>query len=318
MKFRSIAPILLTIALLLAACSSATPTQPAAQPTQPAAQPTQPPAAPTAAAAPTGPTIELGQSADLGSFLVDAKGMTLYLFTKDTPNTTVCYDDCAVAWPPLLAEGAPVAGQGVDAAKLGLTQRKDGTSQVTYNGWPLYYFAKDVKPGDITGQDVGGVWFVLSAAGDKVEAALPVATMTMSSADTSNSNANANSNSNANANANSNANSNSNDNANANANSNSNDNSSVAGGSASVDIRNFAFDPSPLTVKVGTTVTWENKDSAKHNVIADNGAFKSGALGNDDKFSFTFTEAGTYLYYCSFHGGGPGGQGMSGQVIVTP
>jgi predicted lipoprotein with Yx(FWY)xxD motif len=122
-----------------------------------------------AVAVPTGPaTVSLGENDTLGSFLVDDKGMTLYLFTKDTPNTTVCYDDCAIAWPPLLTTGDPVAGEGVDASLLGTTNRTDGTVQVTYNGWPLYYYEKDKAPGDVVGQDVGGVWFVVSAAGDKV------------------------------------------------------------------------------------------------------------------------------------------------------
>jgi len=115
-----------------------------------------------------GTVVNLGQSDTLGSLLVDDKGMTLYLFTKDTPNTTVCYDKCATAWPPLLTTGAPVAGEGVDASLLGTTTRTDGTVQVTYNGWPLYYYEKDKAPGDVVGQDVGGVWYVVSAAGDKV------------------------------------------------------------------------------------------------------------------------------------------------------
>ena len=111
----------------------------------------------------------LGKNDTLGSFLVDDKGMTLYLFTKDTPNTSNCYDKCATAWPPLLTSGPAVAGEGIDASKLGTTKRKDGTEQVTYNGWPLYYFEKDAKPGDVTGQDVGQVWYLISAAGDRVE-----------------------------------------------------------------------------------------------------------------------------------------------------
>ena len=115
-----------------------------------------------------GAVVSLGQNDTLGSFLVDDKGMTLYLFTKDTPNTTVCYEKCAVAWPPLLTTGAPVAGEGVDASLFGTTTRTDGTVQVTYNGWPLYYYEKDKAPGDVTGQDVGGVWYVVSAEGDQV------------------------------------------------------------------------------------------------------------------------------------------------------
>jgi predicted lipoprotein with Yx(FWY)xxD motif len=124
---------------------------------------TEPPAASAGAA-----TVALGENDTLGSFLVDDKGMTLYLFTKDTPNTTVCYDKCAVAWPPLLTTDDPVAGEGVDASLLGTTNRTDGTVQVTYNGWPLYYYEKDKAPGDVTGQDVGGVWYVVSAEGNQI------------------------------------------------------------------------------------------------------------------------------------------------------
>jgi len=156
------------LALLVTACSpQATPV-----PTMP--PPTQPPeaTATTAAAPVTGEAaqVNLGQNDTLGSFLVDDKGMTLYLFTKDTPNTTVCYDKCATAWPPLLTTGAAGAGEGVDASMLGTTTRTDGTVQVTYNGWPLYYYEKDKAAGDVTGQDVGGVWYVVSATGEKVEA----------------------------------------------------------------------------------------------------------------------------------------------------
>jgi predicted lipoprotein with Yx(FWY)xxD motif len=154
------------LALLVTACSpQATPV-----PTMP--PPTQPPeaTATTAAAPVTGEAaqVNLGQNDTLGSFLVDDKGMTLYLFTKDTPNTTVCYDKCATAWPPLLTTGAAGAGEGVDASMLGTTTRTDGTVQVTYNGWPLYYYEKDKAAGDVTGQDVGGVWYVVSAAGEQV------------------------------------------------------------------------------------------------------------------------------------------------------
>ena len=107
----------------------------------------------------------------LGQILTDDEGKTLYLYTKDTKDTSNCYDNCATAWPPLLTAGAPVAGDGANASLLGTTMRKEGTTQVTYNGWPLYYYAKDQKAGDTTGQDVGKVWYVLSPSGDKIEAA---------------------------------------------------------------------------------------------------------------------------------------------------
>jgi predicted lipoprotein with Yx(FWY)xxD motif len=114
-----------------------------------------------------GTTVNVGQDATLGSFLVDAKGMTLYLFTQDTPNTSNCYNSCATYWPPLLTTGAPVAGTGLTASMLGTTSRTDGTTQVTYNGWPLYYYLGDKAAGDTKGENVQNVWFVITPAGDK-------------------------------------------------------------------------------------------------------------------------------------------------------
>ena len=167
MKFtRLILSTLVGLVLLVTACS------PQATPTA-APLPTNAHHLRSSAVIPVtgGTVVNLGKNDTLGSFLVDDKGMTLYLFTKDTPNTTVCYDKCATAWPPLLTTGSPVAGEGVDASKLGTTNRTDGTVQVTYNGWPLYYYDKDKAPGDVVGQDVGNVWFVISPAGEKVETA---------------------------------------------------------------------------------------------------------------------------------------------------
>lgn len=107
-----------------------------------------------------------------GRFLTDAEGMSLYLFEADSPGTSTCYDACVEAWPPLLTEGTPTTGGEVDAGKLGTTERKDGSMQVTYNGWPLYYFVKDQAPGDITGQDVegfGAEWYLVAPSGEKYE-----------------------------------------------------------------------------------------------------------------------------------------------------
>jgi predicted lipoprotein with Yx(FWY)xxD motif len=120
-------------------------------------------AAPAPAAA--GAVVNAGQNAALGSFLVDSKGLTLYLFTKDSPNTSTCYGGCASYWPPLLTSGAPAAGTGVNEAMLGTTKRTDGSLQVTYNGWPLYYYISDKAAGDTTGENVQGVWFVITSAG---------------------------------------------------------------------------------------------------------------------------------------------------------
>jgi plastocyanin len=79
-----------------------------------------------------------------------------------------------------------------------------------------------------------------------------------------------------------------------------------------VMIDNFVYSPVPLTVKVGTTVTWINHDDIPHTVESTQGKFKSGALDTDDKFEFHFTEAGEYPFYCRIH------PKMTGKVIVQP
>jgi predicted lipoprotein with Yx(FWY)xxD motif len=126
---------------------------------------------PAGLSAPSGPAqVTVVQNATLGNILADNNGMTLYLYTKDSKDgPSTCYGGCAKAWPPLLTKGNAQAGSEADAKLLGTTNRTDGTTQVTYNGWPLYYFAKDTKAGDVTGQGVGGVWFVVSPQGDKIQ-----------------------------------------------------------------------------------------------------------------------------------------------------
>jgi predicted lipoprotein with Yx(FWY)xxD motif len=114
-------------------------------------------------------TIQLAQTG-LGSVLTDAKGMTVYMFTPDTSGTSTCYGQCAVTWPPLTVSGKLHAGPGLQSKLLGTTQRTDGTTQVTYNGHPLYFYARDTKAGDTNGQGVGTRWWVLSGAGAPIGA----------------------------------------------------------------------------------------------------------------------------------------------------
>jgi predicted lipoprotein with Yx(FWY)xxD motif len=98
----------------------------------------------------------------VGAFLTDAEGMTLYLFTKDTePGTSTCYDQCAENWPPVAPADDLELPAGVPG-QLGATERTDGSQQVTYNDIPLYYFAADQAAGDVSGEGVGGVWFVVA------------------------------------------------------------------------------------------------------------------------------------------------------------
>ena len=107
-------------------------------------------------------------STSLGMVLVGKDQLTLYMFDPDKQGASTCYDQCAKAWPPLTTTAAPAAGTGVDAALLGVVSREDGTQQVTYNKWPLYYWAKDAKAGDVTGQGVNGIWWVIDAQGQPV------------------------------------------------------------------------------------------------------------------------------------------------------
>src|SRR3954468_8721146 len=104
-------------------------------------------------------------STSAGSVLTDDRGRVLYMFNPDNRGASVCYDQCAAAWPPVLTTGKPAAGTGADASMLGTMTRKDGKTQVTYNKYPLYTFAFDAKPGDTNGQAVKSIWWVLSPAG---------------------------------------------------------------------------------------------------------------------------------------------------------
>lgn len=97
----------------------------------------------------------------LGMILTDPSNRTLYWYTKDSPGKSVCTGGCLSAWPPFAATGTPTLPAGVPGT-LGTITRSDGTTQVTYDDMPLYYFAKDTAPGDTTGQGVGKVWYVIT------------------------------------------------------------------------------------------------------------------------------------------------------------
>jgi Uncharacterized protein conserved in bacteria len=165
--------LVVMLSFILTACSS-----PAAA-VQPSAVPTQPPAAAPTVAPTTAPaadvtfTLKVATNPTLGSYLTDQDGRTVYVFTKDTTTKSVCDGNCAKAWPPL--EGVGAAGTDVDASLIGVGSRTDGSKQVTYKGMLLYYWAGDKNPGDINGQNVQGVWFVVSPSGDIIKTALSTA-----------------------------------------------------------------------------------------------------------------------------------------------
>jgi len=108
-------------------------------------------------------TVMVGTSQQLGNYLTDANGMALYYFTKDSPNTSACYNNCARLWPIFYAPNI-VVPSGLKASDFGSITRSDGTMQSTYKGYPLYYWVRDKKRGETTGQDVGKVWFVIDPA----------------------------------------------------------------------------------------------------------------------------------------------------------
>jgi predicted lipoprotein with Yx(FWY)xxD motif len=148
--------------------SSTTPTS-AATTGGPSASAPADTATPSAPAAGGGGGVKVATTS-LGNIVVDSEGRTLYLFTKDTKGNgkSTCYDKCAAAWPPAVTSADVPAGVGVSAA-VATIARTDGTKQITLNGWPLYLWVKDKKPGDTTGQKVQNVWFVVKPDGTPIK-----------------------------------------------------------------------------------------------------------------------------------------------------
>lgn len=130
----------------------------------------------TTSAAPTGgtsgQTIKTASVGNLGPILVDGAGRTVYLFEKDKGNQSSCSGSCASVWPPVTTSVKPQPGSGADASKLSTTKRSDGTTEVSYAGHPLYYYAPDGTSGGSTGgqglDQFGAKWYVLSPSGSAV------------------------------------------------------------------------------------------------------------------------------------------------------
>jgi predicted lipoprotein with Yx(FWY)xxD motif len=132
----------------------------------------------SSSASPAPPTTKDGRPATvgvanegLGKILVNSQARTLYLFQKDSGTMSTCIGACAVNWPPLRANGAPLVGTGANGSLVGTARRSDGNPQITYNGHPLYRFAKDQKAGQTNGQGLtafGGSRYAVSPAGNQV------------------------------------------------------------------------------------------------------------------------------------------------------
>jgi predicted lipoprotein with Yx(FWY)xxD motif len=117
-----------------------------------------------------GAIVSTGKAGDLGQVIVNPNGFTLYDFRKDRGTVSSCYGECEGFWPPLITTGEPQAGGAAQASLLGTTERKDGKTQVTYAGHPLYTFVEDTSPGEANGNDLnkfGGEWYALTASGEE-------------------------------------------------------------------------------------------------------------------------------------------------------
>ena len=167
---------ILALSAALTACGGSTGTAP--ETTSPAVTEGSPPASATAPAASVTPPSATQESAavDLmtatssaGEIVVDAKGMSVYFFTKDVKDsgTSACTDACLAAWPPVTTAAETPQVEGITGT-VGTITTPDGAKQVTLNGLPLYYFAKDTKPGDILGHGVNGVWYLADPSGEMI------------------------------------------------------------------------------------------------------------------------------------------------------
>ncbi|MEJ2667617.1 MAG: c-type cytochrome [Deinococcales bacterium] len=114
------------------------------------------------------PTVRADVAPRYGLHLTDANGMSLYLLTRDAQGASTCTGDCATNWPPLIVKGTPVAGKGVDASLLGTVKRSDGSLQVTYNGWPLYTYIRDHKVGEVNGEGLGNLFWIIDPSGKEI------------------------------------------------------------------------------------------------------------------------------------------------------
>jgi predicted lipoprotein with Yx(FWY)xxD motif len=169
---RLFATCLLLAALVLVACGGDDDETTAEAPATTAEAPEKPDKAekPDKPAQPAPGTEIVAADSQYGSILFDSEQRAIYLFDKETSEKSECYGACAEAWPPVLTDGDPAAGEGIDAKLLGTTERDDGSTQVTYNGRPLYYYIDDPR-GQVLCHNVsefGGLWLVLDPSGEAV------------------------------------------------------------------------------------------------------------------------------------------------------
>jgi predicted lipoprotein with Yx(FWY)xxD motif len=159
---------ILAASALLVALTTACGADPPADDQPPASSPTSP-ASPSPTEDDRNGTAITTRSSDFGQILFGPKRQAIYMWESEQSDTPECYGGCAEAWPPVLTDGRPRASGAVDADLLGTTKRKDGSTQVTYGGHPLYYYAHE-GPGEVKCHNVathGGLWWVVQPDGER-------------------------------------------------------------------------------------------------------------------------------------------------------
>lgn len=152
----------LAVALMLAGCGNDSPSAEDEGPAEVSSQVK----AESAAKDRKGTRVKVGDS-EYGTMLFGPKGRAIYIFENDRRRKSVCYGECARAWPPVLTKAKPRAGRGVRKSLLGSVKRRNGKRQVTYAGKPLYYYAHE-GPGEVRCHNVnlnGGFWWVVAPDG---------------------------------------------------------------------------------------------------------------------------------------------------------
>lgn len=172
---KTVSMVIVVAALALGACGSdGEPPDPGVQQTTRTTSPAEATGAtttpePASTVQTDATTIAVGDS-EFGRMLFDANDQAIYIFENDRDGETVCYDDCAEAWPPVYTKDDPVAGTGVDDSLLGTIKRRDGRLQVTYADKPLYFYAHE-GPGEVRCHNVnlnGGLWWVIGPDGKRL------------------------------------------------------------------------------------------------------------------------------------------------------
>ena len=171
MRMKKLAAVLVTLLIALAGCGGddeGAGRDKQAEPTPAAEPPAEQQQAGDDEQAAKGTEV-IAAGSEFGEMLYGADKQAIYIFENDREGESVCYDECAEAWPPVYTEGKPTAGDGVDAKLLGTTKRRDGKLQVTYDGQPLYFYAHE-KPGEVRCHNIdlnGGLWWVVGPDGKR-------------------------------------------------------------------------------------------------------------------------------------------------------